>query len=83
MLIYWIRVHTIKKPEELILPSEETEVELHANKTKYMFMYRDQNAGWIHSIRTDNRFFENVEVFKYLGTNLTHKILFMKRLKAV
>jgi len=51
--------------------SEETEVELYADKNKYVFMYRDQNAGWIHSIKTDNRSFENLEVLKYLGTTLT------------
>jgi len=31
----------------------------------------DQNAGWSHSIRTDNSSFERVKEFKYLGTTLT------------
>jgi len=34
-------------------------------------MSRAQNAGRIHSVRTDNSTFERVEVFKYLGTTLT------------
>ena len=32
-----------------------------------------QNAGRIHSVRTDNSTFERVEEFKYLGTNLTNQ----------
>ena len=36
-----------------------------------MVMSRDQNAGLIHSVRTDNSAFERVEGFKYLGTALT------------
>ena len=44
-----------------------------ADKTKYMVMSRDQNAGRIHSVRTDNSTFERVEEFKYLGTTLTNQ----------
>jgi len=36
-------------------------------------MSRDQNAGRIHSVRVDNRTFERVEEFKYLGTTLTNQ----------
>jgi hypothetical protein len=36
-------------------------------------MSRDQNAGRIHSVRTDNSTFESVEEFKYLGTTLTNQ----------
>ena len=31
------------------------------------------NAGRIHSVRMDNKTFERVEEFKYLGTNLTNQ----------
>jgi len=34
-------------------------------------MSRDQNAGRRHNIKIDNRSFEGVEEFKYLGTTLT------------
>jgi len=44
-----------------------------ADKTKYMVMSRDQNAGRIHSVRIDNTTFERVEEFKYLGTTLTNQ----------
>ena len=38
-----------------------------------MVTSRDQNAGRIHSVRTDNSTFERVEEFKYLGTTLTNQ----------
>jgi len=44
-----------------------------ADKTKYMIMSRDQNAGRIHSVRIDSSTFERVEEFKYLGTPVTNQ----------
>jgi len=67
-------VHTVKKnAEALIVASKEVGLEVNADKTKYMVMSRDQNAGQSHSIKTDDRSFESVEEFKYLGTTLTNK----------
>jgi hypothetical protein len=43
-----------------------------ADKTKYMAMSRDQNAGRNYSIKTDNSSFERVEEFRYLETTLTN-----------
>jgi len=51
----------------------EIGLEVSADKTKYMVMSRDQNAGRIHRLRVDNRTFERVEEFKYLGTTLTNQ----------
>jgi len=48
-------------------------LEVSADKTKYMVMSRDQNAGRIHSVRIDNSTFERVEEFKYLVTILTNQ----------
>ena len=48
-------------------------LEVSADKTKYMVMSRDQNAGQNHSVRIDNSTFERVEEFKYLGTPLTRQ----------
>ena len=39
----------------------ETGLQVSADKTKYMVMSRDQNAGRIHSVRIDNSTFERVE----------------------
>ena len=43
------------------------------DKTKYMFMSRDQNAGRSHSMKFDNSSIGRVEEFKYFGTTLTNK----------
>jgi len=53
MLIYWAEayIHTIKKnTEALVFTSKETDLEVNADKTKYMVMSRDQNAGRSHDI---------------------------------
>jgi len=36
-------------------------------------MSPDQNAGRSHNMKTDNRSFEMVDEFKYLGTTLTNQ----------
>jgi len=51
------------------------------DKTKYMFMSRNQNAGRTHSMKTDNSSFERVEEFKYLGTNLTNQNSIQEEIK--
>ena len=47
-------------------------LEVSADKTQYMVMSRDQNAGQNHSVRIDNSTFERVEEFKYLGTTFNN-----------
>jgi len=62
-------IHTLKENAEAsVAATREIGLEVSADKTKYMVMSRDQNAGQIHSVRTDNSTFERVEGFKYLGT---------------
>jgi hypothetical protein len=46
---------------------------VNAGKTKYMVMSRYQNAGQNGNIQIGNKSFETVELFKYLGTTLTHQ----------
>ena len=61
-------IHTLKEnAEALVAATREIGLEVSADKTKYMVMSRDQNAGRIHSVRIDNSTFERVEDFKYLG----------------
>ena len=57
-----------KNAEALVVARKEIGLEVNADKTKYMVMSREQNAGQSHSIKTDNSSFERVEEFKYLGT---------------
>jgi len=76
-------IHTIKEnAEALVAATGEIGMEVSADKTKNMVMSRDQNAGRIHSVRTDNSTFERVEEFKYLETTLKIKILLRKKLRA-
>ena len=55
-------VRTIRKnTEALVILSKEIGLEVNADKTKYMIMSRDQNAGQNHNIKIDNKSFERVE----------------------
>ena len=55
--------------------STEIGLEVNADKTKYMVKSQDQNAGWSHSIKTDNSSFERMEEFKYVGKTLLTYLL--------
>ena len=67
-------VHTVKEnAEALVVASKKILLEVNADKTKYMIMSRDQNAGQSYSIKNDNNSFERVEEFKYLGTTFTNQ----------
>ena len=47
-----------------------------------MVTSRDQNAGRIHSVRTDDSTFERVDEFKYLGTTLTNQNSIAEEIKS-
>ena len=67
-------IHTLKEnAEALVAAAREIGLEVSADKTKYMVMSRDQNAGRIQSAMIDNSTFESVEKFKYLETTLTNQ----------
>jgi hypothetical protein len=67
-------VHIIKdNAEGLEVASKDTGLEVNADKTTYMIISRDQNAGGSHSIKTDNVSFKGMERSKYLGTTLTNQ----------
>jgi len=58
-------MHTLKENEEaLVVATREIGLEINADKTKYMVMSREKNAGRIHSVRIDNSTFDRVEEFK-------------------
>ena len=55
-------VYTIKEnAQTLVVASKETGLEINADKTKYMVMPRDQNAGQSHSRKIDNSSFASVK----------------------
>ena len=65
-------IHTVKEnAETLVVATKEIGLEVNADKTKYMVMCRDRNAGRGHSVKIDNSSIERVEEFKYLGMMLT------------
>ena len=64
--------HTVKENvEALLFATKQIGLEVNADKTKYLVMSRDQNAGRGHSVKIDNSPIERVEEFKYLRTMLT------------
>jgi hypothetical protein len=58
----------------LVVASKETGPEVIAEKTTYVVMSRDQNAGQNSNIKVRNNAFERVEQYKYLETTLINKI---------
>jgi hypothetical protein len=53
------------------------------NADKYMVMFRNQDAGQSHNVKIDDGFFERVEDFKYLGTNLTLQNSIQEEIKSI
>jgi hypothetical protein len=80
LLVYADDVHilggtvyvTQKNTESLVVAIKETGLEVNADKTKYIVISRDQNAGRSHSTNSDSNFCERVEPFRYLGTIVTY-----------
>jgi hypothetical protein len=67
-------LHTIKENAEILaVASKGIGLELNSEKTKYMVMSRDQNAGRSHSMKIDNNSFERVKDLKYLRTTFTNQ----------
>ena len=54
----------------LVVVTKENGLEVNADKTKYMIMSRDQNAGRSHSMKTDNIFFEKRGRVQIFGNNV-------------
>jgi hypothetical protein len=54
-------IRTIEKNTAFVVDSKGIGLEVNADKTKYMVMSRDQNAGRSHTINIDNKSFERVE----------------------
>jgi len=60
-------LYTIKKnTESVVIVIKEIGLDVNVDKTKYMIMSRDQNAGLSHNIKTGGSSFERAEDFKYL-----------------
>jgi hypothetical protein len=67
-------VNTITENTETLLEaSRDIDLEINAEKTKYMIMSCHPNSGQNQNIRTANGSFEKVAKFKHLGTTLTNQ----------
>jgi hypothetical protein len=76
-------VHAIKtNTEALVVASKEIGLEVNAEKTKYMVMSGDRNVGQNGNIKLDNKSFERVEQFKYLGTTVTNQNSIQEQIKS-
>jgi len=76
-------MHTLKENAEVsVAATRDIGLEVSADKTKYMVMSRDQNAGQNHRVKIDNSTFERVEEFKYLGTTLTNQNSIAEEIKS-
>jgi hypothetical protein len=73
-------VDTIKRNTQTD-SGKEVDLEVNAEKTKYIFLSRHQNAGQNHDIKIGNRCFENVAQFRYLGTIITNQNLLQRKLR--
>jgi hypothetical protein len=69
------------KHRNLTGTSKEVCVEINAEKTKYMLLSRQQNAGHNQDIKIANSCFENVARFRYLGTTATNQHLIDEEIK--
>jgi hypothetical protein len=72
---------TNKNTQILIDASKEVGLEVIVEKTKYMSVSRDQNAGQNREIKIGNKLFENVSQFKYLGTTVTNQNLIEEEIR--
>jgi UDP-galactopyranose mutase len=68
--------------EGLLVNSKGLGLEVNIDKSKYIFMFQEQNAGRSHNIKTGNKCFERVEEFKYLGTSLRNQNCIIEEIKS-
>jgi hypothetical protein len=57
-------------------------LEVSADKTKYMVITRDRNAGRGHGVKIENSFIERVDEFKYQEATLTDQNFIQEEIKS-
>jgi hypothetical protein len=76
-------VHTVKEnAEALVFATKEIGLEVNDDKSKYLVMSQDRNAGRDDSVKIDNSSIEREEKFKYLGTTLTDQNSIQEKIKS-
>jgi hypothetical protein len=75
-------IDTINKDREILIDaSKEVGLEINLEKTKYMLLSRNQNAGKNRDIQIGNGAFENVSQFRDLETTITNQNLIQEEIK--
>jgi hypothetical protein len=75
-------IHAIKKNKEPLVASKEISLRVIADKTQYMVMFHEENAGTNHNRETGNKSFEMVAQFQCLGTDLTYQNCIHEKIKS-
>jgi hypothetical protein len=70
-----------KNTQSLIYASKEVGPEVNVEKTKYMLVSRNQNAGQTREIIKRGKRFEKLSQFKYLGARVTNQNLIQEEIK--
>jgi hypothetical protein len=65
----------------LIDASEEVDIEINVEKSKYVLLSGHQNVGQDQDINIATRSFENVSQFKYLGMSVTNQNLIQEQIR--
>jgi hypothetical protein len=73
-------LHAVKG--NAVVASKEIGLEVNGDKTKYVVMSRDQNAGRSYNTKIDNSSFGRVEQFKYLRTTLINQNSIQEEIKS-
>jgi len=83
ILLYWAEANTIKKTTQtLVVGSKYSGLEVNADKSKYMVICQDQDAGESHNIKINYSNIEMVERFKCLGTTPTKQNSIWEEIKS-
>ena len=81
--IMGVSEHTTKKSTEaLVVASKEIGLEVNADKSKYMYMSRNQNAGSSGNTKIVSSSFERMKEFMYWGTTLTNQNSIQEEIKS-
>ena len=71
LFIYFVQIPSLLSLLTFFKSRKEIGLEVNAEKTRYMVMSRDKNAGQNGYIQIGNKSFETVEQFKCMWTTLT------------
>jgi hypothetical protein len=74
-------IDTIKKHIETLIEANNVGLGVNVEKTKYLLVSRNQNAGQNRDVKIANRSFENVSQFRYLTTTVTNQNLILEEIK--